>query len=650
MKHLIMGTAGHIDHGKTTLIKAITGFDCDTHKEEKLRGITINLGFTHLDLPTGESLGIVDVPGHADFVNTMVAGASGIDFVLLVVAADAGVMPQTMEHLQIMDILGIKQGIIVLTKIDLVDKVLLEMAREEVRESVEGTFLEDAEIIPVSAQTGEGLEILVQKLAKMEAELPQREAGEVFRMFIDRIFTVPGFGTVVNGSALSGAIHKNEKVYLLPPAKSLRIRRIERHGQEVEEVSSGDRVSLNLTGLDRAEFERGMLISDRVLQSTTMIDAKLKLFQHNRPFAIWTQVIFLLGTYLSQARVHLIDSNHLEAGDSAIVQIHLEKPLIAQFGDNFVIRSSSSDITLGGGEIIDVHPLHHRRRPEKLIKSLHQVVEGDLPDLIAAEIRKRIVPVSHDYMAAILNISPQKVLEVVAKELPGDIIALPSQDTVYLMKHKDREKWEGRILRHLKTYHKRNPMDEKGRTFEELMGLFGVNRSSTTETILRLLLDELTRQKKLKRVEHTWALAEHKVVLTSQEKEQVNFVENYLKNCGVHVPLLSKLISLANKKQIGENKLKQILRLLVNKGLAYNIDGNFLHADLVDEFRQKLLEYLVEHKEGSTVADFRDLIGGNRKICLLLLNLFDSEGITVRKGDYRHITEKGRKKLAELQG
>jgi selenocysteine-specific elongation factor len=648
MKHLIMGTAGHIDHGKTTLIKTLTGFDCDTHKEEKLRGITINLGFTHLDLPGGESLGIVDVPGHADFVNTMVAGASGIDFVMLVVAADAGVMPQTVEHLQIMDILGIKQGIIVITKTDLVDDILLEMASEEVRESVEGTFLQDAQILPVSAQTGTGVENLLHKLAEMEAQIPQRSSGEVFRMFIDRIFSVPGFGTVVNGSALSGNIHKNEKVYLLPSAKNLRIRRIERHGQEVQEVISGDRASLNLTGLDRADFQRGMLISDRVLQSTTMIDAKLKLFNHNRRFEIWTQVIFLLGTYRTQARVHLIDSNHLEAGETAIVQIHLEKPLIAQYGDNFVIRSSSSDITLGGGEIIDVHPLHHRRRPEKLIKSLHQVVEGELPELIAAEIRKRIAPVSHEYMADILNISPQKVLEIVAQELPQDIIAMPSKDTVYLMKHEDREKWEGRILRHLKTYHKRNPMDDKGRTFEELMGLFGVNRDSTTESILRLILDELTQQNKLKRVEHTWARAEHKVVLSAKEKQQVSFVKNYLKNCGVHVPLLSKLIPLANKKQIGENKLRQILRLLVNNGQAYNIDGNFLHADLVEEFRKKLLQYLVEHKEGSTVANFRDLIGGNRKICLLLLNLFDSEGVTVRKGDYRHLTEKGRKKLAEL--
>ncbi|MDY6916190.1 MAG: selenocysteine-specific translation elongation factor, partial [Candidatus Cloacimonadota bacterium] len=527
MKHLIMGTAGHIDHGKTTLIKALTGFDCDTHREERLRGITINLGFTHLDLSSGESIGIVDVPGHADFVNTMVAGASGIDFVMLVVAADAGVMPQTIEHLKIMDILGIKQGIIVLSKTDLVDDILLEMAIDEVRESVQGTFLENAEILPVSARSGSGIDELLQKLGEIEAKMPQRARGEVFRMFIDRIFTAPGFGTVVNGSIQSGSIHKNEKVYLLPPAKELRIRRIEKHGHEVEEVTSGDRASFNLTGLSKEDFERGMLISDRVLQSTHLIDAKLKLFDHNRRFDIWTQVIFLLGTYRSQARIHLMDSNKLEAGESAIVQIHLEKPLIAQYADNFVIRSSSSDITLGGGEIIDVHPLHHRRRPEKLIKSLRQVVDGDLPELIAAEIRKRISPVSHQYIADILNISFQKVLEIVAQELPQDIIAMPSKDKdiVYLMKNEDRQKWEDKILRHLKTYHKRNPMDDKGRTFEELIGLFGVNRNSTTESILRLILDELTAQKKLKRVEHTWARADHEVELSEQEKQQVDFVE-----------------------------------------------------------------------------------------------------------------------------
>ncbi|MFO7897299.1 MAG: selenocysteine-specific translation elongation factor [Candidatus Cloacimonadales bacterium] len=322
-KHLIMGTAGHVDHGKTTLIKALTGFDCDTHQQEKKRGITINLGFTHLDLASGNSLGIVDMPGHADFINTMVAGASGIDFVLLIIAADEGVMPQTVEHLEIMKLLEIKQGLVVLTKADLVDAELLELAQEEVREFVEDSFLQDAPIIPVSGATQAGIEELLTALDKLVAAIPQRSAEGVFRMFIDRIFTIEGIGTIVNGSVLSGSIAAEDILYLLPVEKEVRIRRIERHGQETQRIMAGDRAALNLVGLKKAEFAKGMLLSDRRLAPTEMVDAKLTIFQPDFSLNRWSQLIFLIGTVRMTAKLHLLDREVLASEESGLVQIHL---------------------------------------------------------------------------------------------------------------------------------------------------------------------------------------------------------------------------------------------------------------------------------------------------------------------------------------
>jgi len=317
MRHIIMGTAGHIDHGKTALIKALTGIDCDTHRQEKARGITINLGFAHYQLAGGDTIGIVDVPGHRNFVRTMVNGASGIDFALLAVAADDGIMPQTREHLQILEVLNVRAGLVAVTKIDLVEPELADIAVEEVNELIEGTFLTGCPIVKVSSATGEGIDALKDAIVDVAGGLEDRPAGEIFRLFVDRIFTVAGFGTVVTGSVIGGALSVGAKAYLLPGAKELRVRRLERHGKETEIVRAGDRASLNLVGLDREDFQRGMIIADRPLRSTTMIDARLRLFEHARSLELWSRAIFHLGTYEQQVRVHLIDHDKLMAGEAA---------------------------------------------------------------------------------------------------------------------------------------------------------------------------------------------------------------------------------------------------------------------------------------------------------------------------------------------
>ncbi len=646
MKHLIMGTAGHIDHGKTSLIQALTGVDCDTHPEEKSRGITINLGFAHIDLVNGASIGIVDVPGHRAFVNTMVAGASGIDFVMMTIAADSGMMPQTIEHMRILEILGIRAGVVALTKIDLVDEEMLMLVEEEIRKSFKGTFLHDCPILRVSAKSGDGIADLRDFLSQLDTTSAKRTAGDVFRMFIDRIFSMPGFGTVVAGSVISGQLKTNDTVHLLPDARELRVRRLERHKSEVPEVVAGDRASLNLVGLKREDFRRGMVVSSRAVKPTGMIDADLALFRSSQPLSVWTQAIFLLGTYEAQARIHLIDRDRLEGGQAGIVQIHLAAPCVCRYRDTFVIRSTSGDVTLGGGEIIDAYPLHHRRRTAKLCQALRTLADGGIAAAIAAEVRKRVSPIADAGLAELLNVRQQDIRDTLRASLPDDIASVGTPDAPYLMTNQLKENVEGEILRRLGGYHKDNPLDPGGRTCAELMGIFGTTRNVACENVMKLLLQAMAGAAVLKTVQNTWAIHSHNVELSSAVERQIEFIEQFHAESDMRTPLFSELTAAASTRSITEDRLNQILRYLTNSGKLYHTDGQFVHHTVVDRCRTTLLEHLGGNAEGITLAGFRDLVNGNRKICLLLMPLFDTEGVTRRVGDYRFITDEGREKLA----
>jgi selenocysteine-specific elongation factor len=645
VKHLIMGTAGHIDHGKTALIKALTGIDCDTHKEEKRRGITINLGFAHIGLPNGDTVGIIDVPGHRDFVHTMVAGAHAVDFVLMVIAADSGPMPQTREHLQICQVLGIQRGIVALNKSDLVDAGALEAARSSIREITKGTFLEGCSIVPVSAKTGQGREELLTAIASCASSAGQRAANGVFRMYIDRIFSVSGFGTVVTGSATGGTLRTGGVAWLLPQGRELRVRRIERYGAEVSEATAGDRASLNLAGLSREEFRRGMLVADRPLTSTRILDVTLRLFEGVRPLEVWSQAALIMGTFEAQARIHLLEKNTLTGGETGLAQLHLPVPCVAQAKDAFVLRSTTGDSTIGGGEVIDAHPLHHRRRPQSLVEQLKGLAEGSISQLVALEVAKHPAGIDHISVADILNVSPGEVLDVIRNDPPDGSIVFSSEEKQYLVGRKHYDTLMETVKRNLADFHKANPFSAAGRTAEELQGICGLGTGDDAKRFAGLFLESLVKQGTVKRSGHTFSLSGHSVALSAQDREQCLFIGEFMKKAGMQAPLMADLAASAKQRGIDEKRLKQLLQYMVAAKVLHAVEGQYLHASVVDKCRVLLLDELARKPEGLTVAQFRDLVSGNRKICLLLYALFDGEGITERKGDVRVLTEKGRGKV-----
>ncbi|HPM02316.1 MAG TPA: selenocysteine-specific translation elongation factor [Candidatus Cloacimonadota bacterium] len=645
MKHLIMGTAGHIDHGKTSLVKALSGFDCDTHPEEKQRGITIHLGFTHVRLNEELDIGIVDVPGHKAFVNTMISGVSGIDFVILIIAADSGIMPQTREHLQIMQMLNIQKGLIVINKIDLADQEMTDLLDEELIDFTADTFLENCPIIKTSAKTGFGIEELKSAIISLTTDIQSKSEKGIFRQYIDRIFQVKGFGTVVTGTVLSGLLKSNDRLFILPDKKELKIKRLERYAQEVDLIQAGDRASINLAGIDSTSLQKGMLLSSRVYESTNRIDVRLQLFDQVKELPLWSHVLFISGTNEVPAKIHLIDKNTLKPSESAYAQIHLSKPLPLVYQDTFIIRNSSSDISLGGGRIIDAQPLHHRRRTEKLKSWLKILAEGDLTHTVLLNAQKYIYPVSLSEIAEKLALDYKTLLSLELVPSNDNQLKLIIKDEPYFWLKHQLDRYKSRFQRHLQTWHKSNPFDKMGKTIEELLAVFHEYPTEYKTTAAMWVIKSLTELDLIEKRDNTYALKSHKVAFTSETNKALQWTETFIRHCNMQTPLWSEMSRKAKYQNINEKVLKQLLTYLVRKKKAYYIEESYIYYKVVDENRLKLLQYLNEHPEGITVSIYRDLINGNRKICLLLLAIFDIEGIVRRDGDYRFITEKGKQIL-----
>ena len=651
IKHLIMGTAGHVDHGKTALIKALTNIDCDTHKEEKARGITINLGFSHVDLPSGNALGIIDVPGHKDFINTMVGGASGIDFVLLVIAADSGIMPQTEEHLNIIRTLKIKHAIVALSKIDLVDADLVELAKLEIMDWLDKTEFKDASIVGVSSKTGEGLDQLLSEIDSLIPKIKEKESGSFFRMYIDRIFTVKGIGSVVTGSVLNGAIEKGKELFLLPGNKQkLKIRSVQRHGKEVDKVVTGDRAAFNLTGLKSEDFKRGLLLSNKQLETTQMIDAHVSLFENTNRLNLWSSIVFYSGTFESQGRMHLLNRDTIASNEEAIVQIHLEKEAILLNKDKFVIRNTSGDKSLGGGVVIDAQPLHHRKRTEKLIDDLELLSasilnENKLSELIKLELKKENKALSILNLAENLNHPIEEIREEI-KNIQ-ELFIYSEQDSEILILPSVEENFKQDILSHIDNYHQKNSILDNGLSPNDLYGKLKLSKDKIGEIYIGFLLEKMASLDLIVQKNKRWQRSGFKVLIPEKTEQEINRLEQMILNFDAQKPALSEIKVFASEQNINTEKLRLYIAYLAEKNKIKYIDSDFVHIKNIDKFREAIIKKLQTSEEGFFFGELREAIGLTKRLIPILLKLFEKEGwLTILAPENNKVkvklTEKGK--------
>ena len=632
---IILGTAGHIDHGKSSLIKALTGVDPDRLKEEKLRGITIELGFADLSLPNGRHLGIVDVPGHERFVRHMVAGASGMDLVALVIAADEGVMPQTREHLEICQLLRVKQGLVVLTKTDLVEEDWLELVEEEVREALKGTFLERAPMVRFSAVTGAGQEELLATLAELAERVPPKPVKGIFRLPIDRVFTIRGFGTVVTGTAISGRLRVGEAVAVYPPGFKARVRGLQVHSHSVAEAQAGNRTAVNLQGLEKEELQRGMVLAppDALLPSRRL-DAFLEILASApRPLKHRQAVRLHTGTSERLAMPLLLDADDLPPGASGYVQFFLRESLALKPGDRLVIRSFSPAFTWGGGQVLHVHPPRHRRRQAEVLARL-EILEKGVPE--------EVLPLYlEEAGAAGLGRSE---LEALLPWDPGDLLALLlrlSKQGQVLNYDPEKERYilaatasqlKGEITGTLAAYHRNNPL-KPGFSKEEL------RRQLPPQMEVRLfnqLLNDLAQQGQIAVEKELVRLGGHRVTLASDQEEHVNRLAALYRGGGFSPPTLKEA---AASLEVSPDKLKQLLTLLLNQGRLVKVKEDlYFHREAIDQIKEQLVDFLKKNRE-ITVLQFKDLTQTSRKFTIPLLEYFDLARTTVRVGDTRRLRQ-----------
>lgn len=618
MKNIIIGTAGHIDHGKTTLIKALTGKDTDRLKEEKLRGITTDLGFAYFDLPSGIRAGIIDVPGHEKFIKNMLAGAHGIDIVMLVIAADEGVMPQTKEHVDILSFLDIKAGIIVLTKCDLVEKDWLLIVEEDVRENLKGTFLENAPIVHVSSVTGEGLDILVNTLDELAQKVKERSSEGIFRLPVDRVFSIAGFGTVVTGTLISGKIKVGDKVMIYPKMIESRVRNLQVHERNVECAFAGQRTAINLANVKVEEIERGDVIAPpEAIIPSTMIDVKLSLLKEAKTLKNRERIRFYTGASEVIGRAVLLDRDELHGGESCYAQIYLEDCVSVLRKDKFVIRTYSPMLTIGGGIILDPNPEKHKRFDIEVIETLSNIEKLGDKFVIEKLVYESLLPLSEEEIKRKANVVD------IGKFSLKNLIKLKLEEKDYFY---HREKYEEMCLRTkeiLEDFHRKNPLKE-GISKEELKNkLFGDIKSKLCDFIFELM----EKEEIIKIKNQLVALKDFKVVLNEEQEKLKERIIKIYRDSKFEPPKLSELE--------GYPEIIPMVEYLVSIGELVKLDEEiFLSKDNYEEAQNVLINYLKENKE-ITLAVYRDLLNTSRKYAMAILEYFDSIKLTKRIGDVR---------------
>jgi len=632
MKQIVLGTAGHIDHGKTALIKALTGVDTDRLKEEKERGITIELGFASLVLPSGSKMGIVDVPGHEKFVKHMVAGAWGIDLVALVVAADEGIMPQTREHLDICRLLAVKKGLVVVSKIDLVDLELVQLVGEEVRELVKGTFLEGAPVVNVSSLSGEGIPELLTTLDSLANEVQGRTSEGLFRLPIDRVFVMKGFGTVVTGTLVSGSISVGDTVQILPSLKKEgKIRGIQVHNKTVEMAKAGQRTAVNLQGIEKSLVNRGdVLVHLQTITPTYMVDAYLEHLPNSpRPLRNRIKQRFHVGTSSTLATMILLDKPELPPGEKGFVQLRFEKPVVVLPHDKFVIRGSSAIQTLGGGVVIDSHPAKHKRLAEDVLAGLMILKEGGEEEIVSHHLASSGVKgMTLRELRERVDIFPSRLSKLL-KELMarGEIVTINGEEG-RLVHHLKYEELREKTLSYILEFHKKYPL-RPGPSKEEVKSKL----PKTVESkIFNRIMRELVDSKKVLIEKDKLRLSTHRVSLRDDQKRLKNRVEGLFARGGLQSPSLKELTT---NLSADESELQNVVRLLMEEGTIIKAKEDlYFHREAVEKLKGELIQFLRVHQE-ITTAQFKEMTKVSRKYAIPLMEYFDNSKITIRVGEKR---------------
>jgi selenocysteine-specific elongation factor len=620
MKNIIAGTAGHIDHGKTALVRALTGIDADRLEEEKRRGITIDLGFAHLQLTPQLRLGFIDVPGHERFVKNMLAGAGGIDLVLFVIAADESIKPQTREHFDICRLLGISKGIVVLTKADLVDRDILELARLEAEEFVAGSFLEGAPIVPVSSTTGEGLDQLRKALERAALEVSEKNASRHFRLPIDRVFTMKGFGTVITGTLISGGVRKDQEVEIHPSGRQARVRGVQVYGEASEQASAGQRTALNLADVEPSSLARGMLLTaPGLFQATCVFDCELELLASAKPLKDRAPVHFHAGSAEIEAEVRLLEASVLKPGTKAFARVALREPALLLPGDRFIIRMFSPVITIGGGVVLDNAGLRYRRRANAADR-LRAISEANPAGVMAILVRESGFGMSLATLIARTGLVAKEIESIASA---GRFVML-RQPEFWVMDAEWFLSATEKLAREVREFHKTNPLAP------------GIAKQDVRARLLPaaappFVLEALLAAAKQIAVDgDTVRLATHKLVLREDEEQARGAIERAFEQAGLAVPALPDVMA---KSGVELKRARSILQILLrDKKLVRVTDELVFHHSAIETLRALLATH---RSQRFSVPTFKDWTGISRKYAIPLLEFLDRERVTRREGDER---------------
>jgi selenocysteine-specific elongation factor len=632
MKHVIIGTAGHVDHGKTTLIKALTGTDTDRLKEEQERGMTIDLGFAALTLPDGTPAGIVDVPGHERFLKNMLAGAGGVDVVLLVIAADESVMPQTKEHLDILRLLDVKSGVVALTKADMVESDWLAVVEDDVRSQLTGTFLETAPIIAVNSLKGSGVPELKKALLAAVSRTEQKNTAIPFRLPVDRVFTRPGFGTVVTGTLVAGTMRVGDSVEVLPKRLSTRVRGLHSHGKKQETVEAGTRVAVNLAGIETENLERGaLLVAPGTLAPTQLFDATLRLLPDAaKALKNRARVRVYLGTAEILGRMQVIGVEELEPGKRAYVQFRAEEPFACSRGDRFVVRSYSPMHTIGGGVVLDAAPTRHKRMDAAVVRALEAKERGTPDDLLETWLRGQPTGAMIRDAAKSAGLSDADARAAFeALKGRGDAVQLDRDRVIH---RASLASATDRAMNAVATYHAANPL-RPGMPKEELRGSLGRN---VDPKAFAALVGHWQSEGIITTDQTSVRRTDFQVQLNPRQQALLERVASVYQAAGFNVPTVEEV-----SEEVGAppDAISAMIRVGQDQGLFSKIaEGLYYHRDAVEEAKRIVREQIT--RNGSiTVSQFRDISGSSRKYALPVMEYFDAVKFTRRRGDERVLYE-----------